>query len=273
MSRRSKNAVRKYHDRVARRYDAIYDDDYWRFHDALTWDYIKPHLPRDQSSPVMDAGCGTGKWAIRLLESGYRVTCVDIAGAMVEAARRKIEQIQKADRSEFAQADICDLSALPEKHFGLILAMGDPVGCASSPPLALKQLRKRLTDDGILIFTIDNRWAALDYYTQRGNADELSRFVADGKTHWLTRDRDEQFEIHTYSPDQITRLLERAGFEVVEIIGKTVLDVRGGRGRLDDPDTFRAWLRIEKKLARQSDALGRAAHLQITARNRATAAK
>ncbi|MGD0140614.1 MAG: hypothetical protein ABSD28_17235 [Tepidisphaeraceae bacterium] len=35
--RRSSNtASRRYHDRVARQYDGIYDDPYWEFHDRLT---------------------------------------------------------------------------------------------------------------------------------------------------------------------------------------------------------------------------------------------
>ena len=40
---------RRYHDRVARQYDAIYDDPYWAFHDELTWrlDQAAPAARRD----------------------------------------------------------------------------------------------------------------------------------------------------------------------------------------------------------------------------------
>jgi hypothetical protein len=40
----TKDASKRYHDRVARQYDAIYDDPYWAFHDELTWRMVKPHL-------------------------------------------------------------------------------------------------------------------------------------------------------------------------------------------------------------------------------------
>src|SRR4051812_46381780 len=63
-------ASRKYHNRVARQYDQIYDDRYWEFHDELTWRAIKPHLPRDANGPCLDLGCGTGKWGLKLLKSG-----------------------------------------------------------------------------------------------------------------------------------------------------------------------------------------------------------
>src|SRR5213594_3623558 len=70
---RSRDRSRRYHDRMARQYDAIYEDPYWEFHDELTWRTIKPHLPQNQSAECCDLGCGTGKWGLRLLKSGYSV--------------------------------------------------------------------------------------------------------------------------------------------------------------------------------------------------------
>ena len=266
MARKSKPAVQRYHDRVARRYDASYEDVYWRFHDALTWDYIKPHLPADQAAPVMDLGCGTGKWALRLIKSGYRVACVDISGAMVEQARRRITEAGQAGRAEFLQADLGDLSALAEKHYSLAVAMGDAVGCAASPARALKEIRKRLRDGGVLIATLDNKLAALDFYLQSGSPQDFSTFLKTGRTHWLTKDKAERFEIHTFTPKEAAKLLETAGFAVLEIRGKTVLDFRHHRGLLEQPQTRRAWMRIEKALSKDADALCNAGHLQIAAR-------
>jgi ubiquinone/menaquinone biosynthesis C-methylase UbiE len=266
MPKRQKSAVRKYHDRVARRYDDIYDDAYWQFHDTLTWDYIKPHLPRDLAAPVLDLGCGTGKWALKLLQSGYRVTCVDISGAMVEQARKSIADAGKVDRADFLRADLCDLSALPENQFAFAVAMGEPIGCCSAPGLALKQIRKRLTPEGVLIATLDNRLAALDYYAQRGNARETAAFLKTGRTHWLTKDREEQFEIHTFTPHQAAKLFTQAGFEVLQALGKIVLPIRRYRELLADPEQRRHWLKIEKTLGKDPDAIATAGHLQITAR-------
>src|SRR5829696_2203494 len=82
---------RRYHDRVARQYDAIYDDPYWHFHDELTWRMVKPHLPRDLTAACCDLGCGTGKWGLKLLKSGFPTTFVDHSAAMVEQARHKAE--------------------------------------------------------------------------------------------------------------------------------------------------------------------------------------
>ncbi|MEA2734727.1 MAG: hypothetical protein QOE14_1178, partial [Humisphaera sp.] len=90
MARRTRDShdrSRRYHDRVARQYDSIYDDPYWHFHDELTWRSVKPHLPRDMIAACCDLGCGTGKWGLKLLKSGFATTFVDHAAAMIEQVR------------------------------------------------------------------------------------------------------------------------------------------------------------------------------------------
>jgi hypothetical protein len=82
----------------------------------------------------------------------------------------------------------------------------------------------------------------------------------------------ERFPIHTYSPGQVTKLLERAGFEVVDLIGKTVLPMRHHREMLADSQARRTWMKMEKRLWRDPAAIGRAAHLQIVGRAKPTGA-
>src|SRR5436305_8014950 len=127
-----RDASRRYHDRVARQYDAIYDDPYWEFHDELTWRAIKPHLPRESHAPCADLGCGTGKWGLKLLKSGFAVTFVDHAAAMIEHTREKLKAIgPKAKRATLIVADIVQMPQVPSDAFQLVLAMGDPLSICS----------------------------------------------------------------------------------------------------------------------------------------------
>ena len=266
MAKARRSSVQKYHDRVAGRYDLSYDDSYWAWHDALTWDYLKPFLPRDHTAKVCDFGCGTGKWGAKLIKSGYAVTSVDISPQMLDQARSKIDPLDRSHRAIYLQADLCDLSAIPQREFALAIAFGDPIGCTDSPAKALKQIRKTLSDDAILVGTIDNRLAAIDYYLSKGDRRALTRFLRDGKTNWLTKDVEEQFPIHTFAPSDLRSLLEAVGFEVLEMVGKTVLPMRHYRGLLATPEDRRNWAKVEKSLCRNVDAMGRAAHLQFACR-------
>jgi SAM-dependent methyltransferase len=258
--------VQRYHDRVAARYDHMYDDAFWAWHDTLTWDHLKGFLPTMQRAEVIDLGCGTGKWGLKLLHAGYRVTFVDISGAMVEQARRKVTEIHREDRATFLAADLCDLHTVEAERYELAIAMGDPIGCSNSPPLAVKQIARLLRPGGVLVATFDNILAGLEHYLDQGRLDDLEEYLHTGKTRWLTRDKPEQFEIHTFSPLGARKLLAGAGLEVLDIVGKTVLPMRACRHLLEDPTVRRRLLKLEKQWWRDESAIGRCSHLQIAAR-------
>ena len=134
----NRDASRRYHDRVARQYDSIYDDPYWEFHDELTWRQIKPWVPRDATAHCVDLGCGTGKWGLKLLKSGFPTTFVDHAAAMIEQVRPKLEALgPKGNKGTLLVADIVEMPAVPSDDFQLVLAMGrsavDLLGCQTRP--------------------------------------------------------------------------------------------------------------------------------------------
>lgn len=258
---------RRYHDRVARQYDSIYDDPYWDFHDELTWRLVKPHLPRDAAAACADLGCGTGKWGLRLLKSGFATAFVDNAAAMIEQARQKAEELgAKAKRASFVVGDIVDLSALPAAGFVLTLAMGDPLSICSDPQRAANEMFRISAPGGLVIATADNKLAALDHFVERGSLDALEEFVRTGRTQWLTADERERFDLTTFTPATLRRLFERSGFEVLEVAGKPVIPVRQNKHLLTHPGAVERLVQLEEMLAKDPAAAGRAGHLQVTAR-------
>jgi ubiquinone/menaquinone biosynthesis C-methylase UbiE len=270
MPRRARHhdASRRYHDRVARQYDAIYDDPYWAFHDELTWRSIKPHVPRDQSDQCLDLGCGTGKWGLRLLKSGLATTFVDHSGAMIEQTRAKVAEMgeARARKATLLVSDIVDLSQLPDDTFALTLAMGDPLSICSDPPRAVREMHRVCKAGGVVIATADNKLAAIDHYVERGNLDALEEFLKTGRTRWLTPDEREQFELTTFTPGGLRKVFERSGFAVVELIGKTVIPVRENKRLLEGAEAVERLLRLEEELQKDPTTAARAGHLQIVAR-------
>jgi SAM-dependent methyltransferase len=262
-----RDASRRYHDRVARQYDSIYEDPYWEFHDELTWRLIKPYLPTDLSLPCADLGCGTGKWGLRLLKSGFAVTFVDNSAAMIGQARGKLDEMgARSQRATLAVADIIDLATIPDESFGLILAMGDPLSICSDPAKAAREMRRTLRPGGVVIAAADNLLAALDHYAQRANLDDLEEFIHRGKTRWLTADDQERFELTTFTPASLRKLFEQAGLTVEKLTGKPILPVRQYKTLLEQPTAIERLLRLEAELSRDPASAARAAHLQIVGR-------
>lgn len=271
--RLNRDASRRYHDRVARQYDSIYDDPYWHFHDELTWRLIKPFLPRDATAGCADLGCGTGKWGLRLLKSGYPVLFLDNAAAMIEQARAKAEELGggRAKKANFFVADIVEMPQVASESLNLLVAMGDPLSICSDPRRAAREMNRILKPGGIVIATADNKLAALDHFVQRGNLDALEEFVATGRTSWLTGDERERFELTTFTPAGLRKLFERSGFEVVELAGKPVIPVRQNKHLLTQPDAVQRLARLEAELNKDPASVGRAGHLQLTVRKTAVA--
>jgi SAM-dependent methyltransferase len=287
MPRHKRNANQKYHDRIAGKYEQIYDDEYWQWHDGLTWDHIKRFLPANLAEPVIDLGCGSGKWGRKLLKSGYQVTFVDLSAKMVDEARKQVEGKKGSGstcaqhpsgrsgksnltpfspKAEFLQADLMDLSALPASHFGFGVALGEPLCSTAEPAKALREIARIFAPGGVLLASFDNRIACIDHYVERGEPGELEQFLRTGRTRWLTREQSERFELHTFTPDQIRKLFAAAGFDVLDMIGKTVLPMRRFRGLLAEPEARRRWARIEKELAGDPANLARCAHIQVAGR-------
>ena len=264
---RSHDRSRRYHDRVARQYDSIYDDPYWDFHDELTWRLIKPHLPRDQSAHCADLGCGTGKWGLKLLKSGFATTFLDSSAAMIEQVRAKLDAMgSRKDRATLFVGDIVQMPQVESDAFALVLAMGDPLSICSDPPRAVREFARITKPGGIVIATADNKLAALDHFVERGNLDALEEFVRSGRTQWLTADERERFELTTFTPASLRRLFEHVGFEVLDVTGKTIVPVRQNKKLLEQENAVARLLRIESELAKDPASAGRAGHLQITAR-------
>ncbi|MBC7783205.1 MAG: class I SAM-dependent methyltransferase [Burkholderiales bacterium] len=264
-----RNPSERYHNRVARQYDNIYDDPYWEFHDELTWRSVKPHVPRDATARCADLGCGTGKWGLKLLKSGYATTFLDHSPVMIEQTRAKVEAMgPRAKKATLVVGDIIDMPQLESGAFGMVLAMGDPLSICSDPPAAAREFARITAPGGIIIATADNKLAAIDYYIDRGNLDALEEFIRSGKTNWLTQDTREQFELTTFTVQSLTRLFEQVGFEVVDVIGKSIIPIRQNRKLLEGDHAIERLLKLEQILAKDPAAAARAGHLQITARKR-----
>jgi ubiquinone/menaquinone biosynthesis C-methylase UbiE len=264
--RKHVHANEKFHDRISKRYDEIYAGPRWAVWDEISWSGVKPYLPQDLRAPVLDLGCGTGKFGLRIAKSGFTVTLSDLSHGMLEAARRKAHELNIQSRCTFVKADLMDLSELPRDHFQLAIAQGDPLSFADHPPKALKEIRKTLRTGGVFVASLDATHAAIDHYIDKDDLEGLEHFLRSGDMEWLANDESERFPVHTFTPEDLRQMFEQGGFEVLDLFGKTVLPFKRLEHHFEDERMTQKILALEKKLCRNPSAMGRASHLQIAAR-------
>lgn len=75
-------------------------------------------LARQCGSPVLELACGTGRVLIPLAEAGFEMWGIDLSENMLAVCRAKVEQRRLASRVHLSLADMATFD-LPRKDFGL----------------------------------------------------------------------------------------------------------------------------------------------------------
>jgi len=263
--RRSTNE--RYHDRVAPRYEEHHETDpYLSFCREISWRHLKRFLPTNASATVLDAGCGTGHYGIKLRKSGYRVDFQDLSLQMLDRARKAYERGRLDGDPRFVHGDLEDGSDLPKGEYDLIVAQGDILSFVKDPRRCMSSVAGLLRDGGVFLASMDQRYAGIEHYLAGGELDALSDFVKTGRTEWLAKDVEDRFPTRSFTVSEARKLFEGAGLRVESVLGRTILPLHRNRGLLDDREARRKLLAIEEKMNRDESALGRASHLEVAGR-------
>jgi len=124
--------VRKHFDATAEAFDAIYTarkgkigallDRIFRRDMAQRLDETLRECGEVSGVPVLDVGCGGGRYAAALARRGARVTGVDSAGRMISIARKLAEEQGLSGSCSFVEGDILGLDL--KEPFRIALAIG-----------------------------------------------------------------------------------------------------------------------------------------------------
>ncbi|MET9096396.1 class I SAM-dependent methyltransferase [Streptomyces cyaneofuscatus] len=102
----------------------------------------------EPAARVLDAGCGTGRIAVRLAELGHRCTGVDVDASMLAVARRQ------APAQEWLLGDLARTDSLGLRpDFDLVLAAGNviPLLAPGTEAAVIGQLAAVLRPGGLLV--------------------------------------------------------------------------------------------------------------------------
>ena len=109
------------------------------------------------SGPVLDLGCGAGRFLVPLAEAGYAVTGVDTSAAMLAEAERAVADVGYAAKVTLRQDDFRSLATLGDARFATafcaqntFLHMPD----TAAQQAALRAIAARVRSGGVLVLDL-----------------------------------------------------------------------------------------------------------------------
>ncbi len=260
---------RRYHDRVAKRYDSMYDGPYWRFYREISWRHLRPYLPEQRPAWAADLGCGTGSFGLRLMKSGLSVVFADPSGSMLGAAREAAEREQRQGlETRFLQLGMEDLSGIEDESLDFVTAQGDPLSFCEDPKRALRELRRVMRKGASCVLSVDSRVAGVRSLLSNKSPDAALELLRSGRTRWLAQRSEESFPMKMFDPKELDALLDKTGFEPRSKIAKTCIVQRQNEAWLEDPAERKRLLRAEEQVHGLPHYFGLAGHFQVAATRR-----
>lgn len=196
--------------------------------------FIAEHLALQPGERVLDTVCGPGRHAIPLAQAGHRVTGADLSEVEVERAKT-------AAREAGVEADfiVCDMRELPfEAEFDAAYNVGTSFGYFEDPEedrKALRAFRRALRVGGRFLIDYLNwtgivprfqerDWRRTDDGTLLLQEHRMNVLEGAGRDIWSVQppdgpSRSYELFIRMYTPYELRRELESAGFRVTKSFG------------------------------------------------------
>jgi SAM-dependent methyltransferase len=219
---------------------------------AVVWEVLSAALAEaqalqgDRPLEVVDAGGGTGGFAVPLAEAGHRVTVVDPSPDSLAALARRADEYGLTDRVRGLQGDVDELARLVESASVDLVLCHSVLQVVEDPAAALVALAGLLRPGGRLSLLVGNRNAAVLARALAGHPDEAAHALTDPAGRWGPADGVPR----RWTPEQITQAVTDAGLRIEQLHGVRVVADLVPSALLDtEPGAPAALLALERALA------------------------
>lgn len=175
----------------------------------------------DETKPlrILDAGGGTGKWAVYFARNGHQVTLLDVAEPMLEKARDVVKEAEVSHLVDIQQGTISKLQ-FDDNSFDIVFSDRNPIshagGCAASY-LAIQELARVLKQGGNFIASVLNKHRKAAQLVSELDLERTASFLLSGELKRSATDIS-----YYYTRSELKTCLESAGLSVKTIHGTTI---------------------------------------------------
>jgi SAM-dependent methyltransferase len=235
----------------------------------VVWEVLSAVLaeadPSGTGLDVLDAGGGTGGFAVPLAAAGHRVVVVDPSPDSLAALQRRTAERGLGDRVHGVQGDLTDLPTLVPPASADLLLCHSVLEVVDDPADALAALAGVLRPGGRLSLLVANRAAAVLARALAGHPDEAARALSDPAGRWGPADG----VARRFTPDELDELVRGAGLLVEQFHGVRVVADLVPSAVLDtEPGAAAALLALERSLSDRLPFRDLATQLHVLARQR-----
>jgi SAM-dependent methyltransferase len=233
-------------DALAGVYDEHFAVPHRAAYDRLAWERIEAILPLGAAT-IVDAGCGVGRWAERLVALGHRVIGIEPAPAMAREARWRLAT--PSFRLIEGRMEDVDLGR-PEAD--VVLAMGS-LQYTRDPEEAVARLATWARPGGFVFALVDSLAALVIELLRAGRTGEALLRLRERRGVWRG-DGGHEADLHLLDCARLEGAFAAAGLVDVRITGLLVGATALGREALTDAllaDPERQ-LAVERELAAHS---------------------
>jgi ubiquinone/menaquinone biosynthesis C-methylase UbiE len=224
---------------------------------AVVWEILSVVLA-EPGQVVVDAGGGTGGFAVPMAEAGHKVTVVDPSPDSLAALQRRA-----AERSldvAALQGDLGDLPSLVAAGSADLVLCHSVLEVVDDPAAALAAVAGVLRSGGRLSLLVANRDAAVLARALAGRPDEAAHALTDPTGRWGPADG----TARRWTPAAITELVSQAGLVVEQVHGvRCISDLVPSAVHDNDPAALVA---LERRLSDTSPFRDLATQLHVLAR-------
>lgn len=232
---------------------------------AVVWDALRRVVDERTAAAgrpsldVLDAGGGTGGFAVPLAELGHTVTVLDPSPDSLAALERRAGEAKVTGHVRPVQGDTDDLPGVVGPGGADLVLCHSVLEVLDDPLSGLLAIARTLRDGGTVSVLAANRTGAAVHRALGGRFAEARHALEDRDGRWGDADPTP----HRLTVPALTRLLEQAGFRVGDVHGVRVFADLVPSGLVDGESSAGELLALENAAARDPDLWGVATQLHI----------
>jgi len=189
-----------------------------KLYDKLMTDLLQPVINTGKTLNILDAGGGTGKWALYFTQYGHKVTLIDVAHPMLKVARKMVKNNTLEDMITVHHGSILDLP-YEDKRFDFVFSDRNPIshcGCKEESHQSIREIYRVMKEGASILGCVLNKHRKVAQLATELKFDQALNLMRSGDMQ-----RGNDAYTHYYTATELLSVLKQTGFKNITLLPTT----------------------------------------------------